>query len=343
MADSQLAAAIILAAGKGTRIKSSIPKVMLEMNGRSLVGHANDAVGGLSPRYTVFVVRHERDRVVAHLQEINADALISDQDEIKGTGRAAWCGLQALPADLTGPVLIVAGDSPMFTTEALQGLLDSHGTNAVTVLSTVVADPHGYGRIIRAKNTDEIVGIVEEKDASEERRRIHEIGTSTYIFDADFLRESLQTLGTDNSQGEMYLTDVIARAAESGAGVGSYILSDNIQAEGVNDLVQLANLRSVKNRRIQEAWMRTGVQIIDPTTTYIDVDVTLDPDAVIKPGTILGGSTHVGAFAVVGPHSEVTNSNIGEHAKVPHAVVTNATIGAGEEIAPFSAIDGGGE
>lgn len=352
---AKLSAAIVLAAGKGTRIKSSIPKVLLEMNGASLVGHMHLAVAGLEPDHEVFVVRHERERVVEHLREIAPDALIADQDDVKGTGRAAWCGLQALPDDCEGAVLIVAGDSPMFTTEALAQLLAAHGDNAVTVLSTRVSDPFGYGRIMRdafpGSNeiagspgaTGSIIGIVEEKDATDLQRTINEIGTSTYIFDAAFLRESLGTLGTDNAQGEMYLTDLIAQAARTGAGVGSFILEDSVQAEGVNDLVQLATLRAEKNRRILDHWMLTGVHIIDPATTHIGIGVTLDPDAVIEPGTVLAGATHVGAFAHVGPHSQLTDVEVGAGAQLPYVVASNVTVKESEQIPPFTVLNGATE
>ncbi len=346
---NELAAVIILAAGKGTRLKSSTPKVLQEMCGRTLVGHALDAVSGVKPEHTVVVVKHEREAVVAHVSDIAPDALIADQDDINGTGRAAWCGMQVLPEDLEGPVLIVAGDSPMFTSEAFASLLEAHGENAVTVLSTIVPNPTGYGRIRRAgapgtsevdgtpQATGPILGIVEEKDASAMERKIAEIGTSTYIFDAAFLREHLGGLGTNNSQGEMYLTDMIAVANEADMGVGSFVLEDSIQAEGVNDLVQLADLREVKNRRILEKWMRSGVSIIAPASTWIDVDVTLEPDSVVEPGTILRGNTHVAAFAVVGPNATLTDVNVGEGAKVPNSVLTGGTVPAGETIQPFSA------
>ncbi|MEW6907530.1 NTP transferase domain-containing protein [Trueperella pyogenes] len=332
-----LTAAIVLAAGKGTRIKSSIPKVLLSMNGRSLVGHANDAVVGAGAEHLVFVVRHERQKVADHIAQINPNAVIADQDDIKGTGRAAWCGLQALPADLDGSVLIMAGDSPMFTAQTLTELADAHaaGHNAVTVLSTVVDDATGYGRIMRDESGN-VIGIVEHRDATDAQREIREIGTSTYVFDIAFLRESLNDLDTNNSQGEMYLTDVVARAHQLGKGVGSFVLQDSVQAEGVNDLVQLASLRAEKNRRIMEAWMRAGVAIIDPATTHIDVDVTLEPDAIIQPGTILRGTTHVAAFAVVGPNSELDSVTVGERAVVAHAFAAGVEIAPGEVVSPFS-------
>ncbi|MDV6238845.1 UDP-N-acetylglucosamine diphosphorylase [Trueperella sp. HMSC08B05] len=334
---AELTAAIVLAAGKGTRIKSSIPKVLLPMNGRSLVGHANDAVVGAGAQHIVFVVRHEREQVAAHISQINPGATIVDQDDIKGTGRAAWCGLQGLPANLEGSVLIMAGDSPMFTADTLAELARVHraGSNAVTVLSTVVEDATGYGRIMRDE-AGGVIGIVEHKDATPEQLKIREIGTSTYVFDIAFLRESLDTLDTNNSQGEMYLTDVVARAHQLGAGVGSFVLEDSVQAEGVNDLVQLASLRAEKNRRIQEAWMRTGVHIVDPATTHVDVDVRLEPDSIVQPGTVLRGTTRVAAFAVVGPNTELDSVDVGERAVVAHAVVVGTKIAPGEVVSPFS-------
>ncbi|QRV01969.1 NTP transferase domain-containing protein [Arcanobacterium phocisimile] len=346
----QLAAAIILAAGKGTRIKSQTPKVLLSMCGRSLVGHALDAVSKAGTEHTVVVVRHERDQVVEHVSRIAPEAKIADQDDIKGTGRAAWCGMRALPADLRGPVLIVAGDSPMFAPETLGELARVHHTSgaAVTVLSTVLEESYGYGRILRqaAPGSDEVaftpqatgpvVGIVEEKDASDLQRTIKEVATSTYVFDAEFLREALGGLDTDNAQGEMYLTDVIAKAANDDRGVASYVLADSVQAEGINDLVQLANLRTEKNRRILEKWMRSGVSIIDPATTHIDVDVTLAPDVTIQPGTILRGNTKVSEFSVIGPFTELTDVNVGKHAHVPHVVADSVSIADHEQISPFS-------
>ena len=319
-----LSAAIVLAAGKGTRVKSVTPKMLLEMCGRTLVGHVGTAVAQLNPTHTVFVVRHEREQIVGHLSEIFPDAIIADQDEVKGTGRAAWCAMEELPKDLTGSVLVVAGDCPMFTPETLGNLVAEHeregAENAVTVLSTVVPDAHGYGRIVReavpGPELGRIMGVVEEKDATPEQREIREINTSTYVFDAAFLRESLGKIDANNAQGELYLTDLVQIAALEGKGVGSYIAPDSIEAEGVNDLVQLANLRAAMNRRLCEKWMRTGVHIIDPATTHLDVQVTLEPDAVIEPNTILRGQTHVAAFAHVGPFVELVDADVPAHERV---------------------------
>ncbi|WP_073996826.1 NTP transferase domain-containing protein [Arcanobacterium urinimassiliense] len=335
-AENSLSAAIILAAGKGTRIKSQTPKVLLEMCGRSLLGHAYAAVAGLNPDFCVFVVRHEKEKVAAHIAEIAPQGIIAEQDAVKGTGRAAWCGMQALAADLQGPVLILAGDSPMFSTEALAELLAAHSGKAVTVLSTVVENPHGYGRILR--EAGEIVGIVEEKDATVEQKEICEIATSTYVFDAAFLREALATLGTDNAQGEMYLTDVVARAAASGRGVGSYVLADSVQAEGVNDLVQLAGLRKEKNARILDKWMRSGVSIVDPLSTWIDAQVQLAPDVRIEPNTILRGNTQVAEFTRLGPSSDLRNVQVGAYCHLPYTVADTVEVPPHTQVNPFTVL-----
>lgn len=294
------AAVIILAAGKGTRMNSATPKVLHEMCGRTLLGHAIAAARGVEPENVVVVVRHERDLVAGHATAVDPGVIIADQDEIKGTGRAVWCGLNALPADVSGPVLVMAGDTPLLSADVLCELYAHHAGNAATVLSAIVPDATGYGRIVRDE-AGAICGIVEHRDASEEQLQIHEVNTSTYVFDAEFLRSSLETLGTDNAQGEMYLTDVIAKAYAAGAGVGSYVAPDYRVAEGANDLVQLAALRADMNRRIGEKWMRAGVTIIDPASAWIDVSVELEADAVVEPFTILRGATRVESGAHAGP------------------------------------------
>ncbi|MDE1536931.1 MULTISPECIES: NTP transferase domain-containing protein [Actinotignum] len=350
-----LSAVVILAAGQGTRMKSATPKLLHEVCGRTLLGHAITAARSLNPRHIVVVVRHERDRVAAHALELDDSVMIADQDEIKGTGRAVWCGMEALGAGLNGPVLVMAGDTPLLGGKILGELARAHGNSvhgsgscgntvymnddaatapaapgnpAVTVLSARVPDPAGYGRIVR-DSQGTICAVVEDKDASAQQRAIDEINTSTYIFDAAFLREALATLGTDNAQGEMYLTDVVARAYQLGAGVGSYVSSDYLAVEGANDLVQLAALRREMNRRIGETWMRSGVSIIDPATAWIDVQVELEPDCVVEPNTILRGTTRVARFGHVGP-GELSNVIVEEGARARHVHLHDCLIPAGK-------------
>ncbi|MDK6787646.1 NTP transferase domain-containing protein [Actinotignum sp. GS-2025f] len=340
-----LSAVVILAAGQGTRMKSATPKLLHEVCGRTLLGHAITAARSLNPQHIVVVVRHERERVAAHARELDDSVIIADQDEIKGTGRAVWCGMEALGADVTGPVLVMAGDTPLLGGEILGELARAHGNGAykndaaataqalpaspaVTVLSARVPDPAGYGRIVR-DSQGTICAVVEDRDASAQQRAIDEINTSTYIFDAAFLREALATLGTDNAQGEMYLTDVVARTYQLGAGVGSYVSSDYLAAEGANDLVQLAALRREMNRRIGEKWMRSGVSIIDPATAWIDVQVELEPDCVVEPNSILRGATRVARFGHVGP-GELSNVIVEEGARARHVYLRDCLIPAGK-------------
>lgn len=329
-----ISAVIILAAGQGTRMKSRTPKVLHEMCGRSLLGHAIAAARELDPERIVVVVRHERELVAAHALECDADILIADQDDVPGTGRATWCALQALPADLSGTCLVMAGDVPLLDAPTLRLLADSRGEAAVSVLTGVLEDASGYGRIVRDE-AGKVRAIVEHKDATPEQLEIGEFNTGTYAFDVAFLREALEGVGTDNSQGEMYLTDVLESAYTSGAGTEAHVLEDNWLAEGCNDLVQLATLRSEMNRRICERHMRAGVSIMDPAATWIDVQAEIEADAKVFPGTRISGATRIGAGALVGP-GEYENAEIGAGADARHCVLRGATVPEGHAMAPFS-------
>lgn len=310
------AAVIILAAGAGTRMKSSTPKVLHTACGTSLLGHVIDAASHTNPDNLVVVVRHERERVAAHALELAPGAIIADQDEIPGTGRAVWCGLAELPEDLEGPVLVTAADTPLLTGELLENLTRTHATdgNTVTVLTATADDPYGYGRIVRDENGI-ISSVVEHKDATEDQLAITEINTSIYVFDAGFLRKVLSTLGTDNAQGEMYLTDVVEAAYRAGERIGS-VPGTTEEVSGVNDRLQLAELTAVLNRRYLEAAMRDGVTVIDPNSTWVEKGVTFDPDCVIYPGTYLAGTTHVSTGAHVGPHVRLTDVHVDERQDV---------------------------
>ena len=335
------AAVVVLAAGQGTRMKTSIPKVLQPMCGRSLLEHAIAAARGLDPSHLVVVVRHERDKVAAHALAFDPDVVVADQDDVKGTGRAVWCALRELPADLEGPVLVMAGDTPLLSADVLAGLLAEHEGSAVTVLTASVPDAAGYGRILRDE-AGEIRGIAEHGDATAEQRDIGEINTSTYVFDAAFLRGAIADLDAANAQGELYLTDVVAAAYRAGAGVAGLLVEDSVLVEGCNDLVQLAALRAEMNRRLLEGWMRRGAAVVDPGTTSIDVTVTLAPDCRVLPGTGLYGTTAVASRAVVGP-GEFTDTSVGEGVVAGHVVARGATIQAGAELAPYTVLTGPSE
>ena len=344
MSNPRLAAVIVLAAGEGTRMKSATPKVLHRIAGRTLVGHAIAAAREAQPEHLAVVVRHERDLVATHVAEVDPKAVIADQDDVKGTGRAVQCALDVLPADLEGTVLVTYGDVPLLAGSTLHALVDHHSASdsAVTVITANLANPTGYGRILRGAD-DSVEGIVEHKDATPEQLAITEINSGIYAFDAQVLRDALEHVTTDNSQGEKYLTDVLAIARSAGRRVAAHLIDDLWQTEGVNDRVQLARLGKELNRRITEKWIRDGVTIVDPDTTWIDADVAIGRDATILPGTQLLGATTIGADAVIGPDSTLEDTEVGERATISRTESRLAVVGADATVGPFSYLRPGTE
>lgn len=331
------AAVIVLAAGEGTRMRSSTPKVLHPIGGLALVGHAVRAARATGAPLVEVVVRHQRDRVVEYLATFDESVVIADQDEIKGTGRAAECGLDALPAVTSGTVVVMNGDHPLLDGDTLNGLIARHTeqANAVTILTANLPDPTGYGRIVRGSDGS-VERIVEHKDATDAERAITETNAGIYAFDGELLRSALHEIGNDNAQGEKYLTDVVAIARRRGRRVDAHVVTDLWPTEGVNDRVQLATLGKELNRRICERHMRAGVTIVDPATTWIDVDVTIGADATIRPNTELLGATSIGAGAVVGPEVTLTDTEVGPGATVRRAEALLAVIGAEATVGPYS-------
>lgn len=327
-------------------MKSALPKVLHPLLGRSLLSHAMHAVMGLSPEDVVVVVRHDRDAVAAEALRVLPSAVVADQDEVAGTGRAVYCGLVSAAEQgqpLSGTILVTSADVPLLETKTLEKLVRYHekGGAAVTLVSTIVDEPKGYGRIVRENRSDPdaaVLGIIEHRDATEEQRKIREINAGIYAFDAEFLLDALSRVGDANDQGEVYLTDTVALAVKDGVVAQAFVLQDRWQAEGCNDRWQLAALRTELNRRICEKHAVKGVGIIDPATTSIDVEVTIERDAIIRPFTSLEGTTTVGKDAVVGPHSTVIHSSVGEGAQVPSAYLVGAQIAPAEEVLPFTRI-----
>jgi bifunctional UDP-N-acetylglucosamine pyrophosphorylase / glucosamine-1-phosphate N-acetyltransferase len=330
------AAVIVMAAGQGTRMKSATPKVLHEIGGRSLVGHAVVTARALDPEHLVVVVGNGRELVEAHLNEIDPGARTAVQEQQLGTGDAVRAGLSAVP-DIDGAVLVTSGDVPLLEPDTLRDLLDAHQAegNAVTVLTAKVPDPTGYGRIVRAADGS-VDGIVEHKDASDGQREIDEINAGIYAFDAAVLRDGLARITTDNAQGELYLTDVLTIARKDGRRVGAHVTADTMQTEGVNDRVQLATLRAELNRRTLDRLMRSGVTIVDPNTTWVDGTVTIEPDATLLPNTQLHGATTVGAGAAIGPDTTLTDVEVGAGATVIRAHGSGSRIGPGAKVGPFA-------
>ncbi|RNL78335.1 bifunctional UDP-N-acetylglucosamine diphosphorylase/glucosamine-1-phosphate N-acetyltransferase GlmU [Nocardioides marmorisolisilvae] len=336
---------IVLAAGGGTRMKSKTMKVLHQIAGRSMIGHVLHAASALEPARIVAVVGNQREQVSAHVAELVPGIVLAVQETQDGTGHAVRMAWEALPADQrSGTVLIAYGDMPMLEGESLRAFVEFHraGTDAISILTGIVADPHGYGRIVRGDDGG-VEAIVEQKDASEEQAAIAEINSGILAFDADFLDGVLPRLGNQNAAGEYYLTDTVSLARGDGRTVGAFVLEDVMQTEGVNDRAQLATLAAEMNRRILDRWMRSGVTIIDPSSTWIDADVKLEPDVTILPGVQLLGTTVVAEDAVVGPDSTLRDVEIGAGAKVVRTHGELAVIGAGANVGPFSYLRPGTE
>jgi len=331
------AAVIVLAAGAGTRMKSKLPKVLHEIGGRSLLMHAITAARGTAPAQLVAVVRHERAQVIGHLSEHAPEVIVADQDEVPGTGRAVQCGLEQVGAE-GGTVLVTYGDVPLLDAGTLRSLVAEHESSgsAVTVLTARLADATGYGRIVRSEDGSEVLGIVEHKDATEEQRAIDEVNSGIYAFDLAVLRSALGRITTDNAQGEMYLTDVLAIAREDGGAVRAVVTDDAILVEGANDRVQLAQLGAEMNRRTLERHMRAGVSIVDPATTWIDSEVTIGQDTTILPGVQLLGATDIGADVRIGPDSTLQHTVVADGAEVTRTHALHAEIGEKATVGPFT-------
>ncbi|WP_449477956.1 bifunctional UDP-N-acetylglucosamine diphosphorylase/glucosamine-1-phosphate N-acetyltransferase GlmU [Streptomyces abikoensis] len=340
MSANRPAAVVVLAAGEGTRMKSATPKVLHSICGRSLVGHVVAASRELDPEHLVVIVGHAREQVSAHLAQIDPEVRTAVQYEQNGTGHAVRMGLEELSNSgivLDGTVIVVCGDTPLLTGATLKTLSDAHATdgNAVTVLTAEVPDSTGYGRIVR-DDSGAVTAIVEHKDATDAQREIREINSGVFAFDAQLLADALGKVRTDNSQGEEYLTDVLGILREAGHRVGAAVAGDHREILGINNRVQLAEARKLLNERLLHAAMMSGVTVVDPASTWIDVTVTVEPDVLVHPGTQLVGSTSLATGSEVGPNTRLTDTTVGAGARVDNTVADSALIGEGATVGPFA-------
>ena len=336
-------AVIILAAGEGKRMKSSVPKVLHEVAGRSLLGHVIEAAAHLEPEHVVVVIGHGREQVAAHLAEVTPWVLTVVQSEQRGTGHAVRIAMQDLAArgaQLSGPVVVVTGDTPLLTGGTLAELMAAH-VGVCTVLTARVGDPTGYGRIVR--DGEAVTAIVEERDATDEQREVDEINSGMYAFDAQALDSAIDRLGSNNAQGEEYLTDVVSIFTADGLRVSAFLAPDPDDIRGVNDRVQLAEAAAIMRDRINRRWMLEGVSIADPASVWIDVDVELQADVTLLPQTVLRGPTAIATGARVGPGTTLVSCEVGADAEVIHTWAELAVIGPGAHIGPFTFLRPGAE
>ncbi|MCR6104752.1 bifunctional UDP-N-acetylglucosamine diphosphorylase/glucosamine-1-phosphate N-acetyltransferase GlmU [Salipaludibacillus agaradhaerens] len=325
--------AVVLAAGKGTRMKSQLYKVLHPVCGKPMVQHILDELNVCRIDQTVTIVGHGAEKVKELLGDKVAYAL---QKEQLGTGHAVMQAEETI-GDEQGTTIVVCGDTPLLTAETMEALFTHHeeqGAKA-TILTALAEDPTGYGRVIR-DGTQAVKKIVEHKDASSEEKQVKEINTGTYCFDNKALFKALKRVGNDNSQGEYYLPDVIEILQKDNEKVSAYQTNNFYETMGVNDRVALSEAEKWMKKRINEKWMREGVTLIDPEQTYISADAVIGQDTIISPGTIISGNATIGDNCELGPHSEIKDSRIGHGTVVKQSVVHNSDVGSHVSIGPFS-------
>lgn len=343
-ANPNVAAVVVLAAGAGTRMRSATSKLLHTVAGRSLVSHAIRSGEAVRPQRLIAVVGAMRDQVEAHLSEVAPEVqIVAQTDDAYGTGHAMRCAMAAL-GELSGEVVVLGGDVPMLHGDTLTAMLEAHREQqaAISILTARVADPTGYGRIIRDADGS-VDRIVEQKAATPDELAVDEINSSIYVFDAQVLRSGLAQITDDNPAGEYLLTDVIGLARTAGGRVAAWLTDDTWQTEGVNDRVQLAAMHAEMNRRILRRHMLAGVTILDPASTWIHDTVEIAEDVTVLPGTSLEGATVIATGATVGPETTLIDCEVGEGARVLRAHAELAVIGDDVEVGPYARLRPGSE
>lgn len=336
MSDRPLAV-VVLAAGQGTRMKSSRAKVLHELSGVPMIGHVMATANALRPDYVLVVVKHQKEAVSLAASQYCSDALFVDQDEVGGTGRALEMALDSLPANFFGDVCVVSGDVPLLDSDTMIAARRHHLKEgaAATLLSAVVSDPTGYGRIIRGQS-GLVIRVVEDKDASNDEVAVTEVNSGAYLFDAKTVRNALPKVKLRNSQGEKYLTDVVEIITREKGKVHAIQVEDSWLLEGINDRLQLAQSQLRLNRMIVRGWQIEGVTIQDPESCFIELGVQLAPDVEIFHGVQLLGKTRVGEGAKIGPDSTVKDTEVGERSSLVRTQAEGAKVGADCRVGPFA-------
>ena len=333
--------AVVLAAGEGTRMRSSLPKVLHPLCGRPMVLHVLDTLAALPLARIVVVVGHEAEAVTKAVQGgLDTDIPVEfvEQRVQRGTGDATSVALTAFSDAVDDDdVIVCSADIPLLRAETLATLATEHrhADAAASLLTAVLDDPTGYGRIVRDARGN-VARIVEQTDASPEELAITEVNPSIYCFGRAFLAPALRRVSPENAQGEYYLTDVIEVLRGAGHTVLALPADDASETQGVNDRAQLADAEAVLRGRINTAWMKAGVTMVDPARTYVDATVELAPDVRLLPGTILEGRTVVAAGAVIGPDTRLVDSIVGEGTAIESSVLRSVTVGAEVHVGPFA-------
>lgn len=340
--------AIVLAAGHGTRMRSERPKPLHVLVGKPMVLWVLDALADCDVDRVAVVIGHGGEAVSKRLLEHAGDRPLEfvEQTAQRGTGDATAVGLTGLDDDWDEPhdVLVLTGDTPLLRPATLAALVAHHRDSdaACTVLTARMPDPTGYGRIVRGRDA-RLVRIVEQADTTPEEAEIDEVNTGIFCFRRSLLSPALRRIRPDNAQGELYLTDVVAVLAEAGHKVTALAADDPDETHGINDRVQLAAAEAELRQRINHGWMRAGVTLVDPDQTYVDATVQLGRDVTLYPGTMLRGSCAIGEGADVGPGAHLTDTVVGDRARVSQTVADRAHIGDDAVVGPWAALGPGDE
>lgn len=329
---------IILAAGEGTRMKSNIPKVLHKVNNRSLLDHVIQSCKKSGIEKNIVIVGHGKDKVI---EEFSHEEVIFKEQAIGegapyGTGYAVMQGLDEIGDDSI--VVILCGDTPLISEDTLEKLMEYHSSQGfdATVLSAILEDVKGYGRILRDANSNEILRIVEEKDASEEEKAIKEVNSGAYCFNGRALKLALGEIDNDNSQNEYYLTDCISILNKMNYKTGAYVIEDNLEILGVNSRAQLAQCETIMRSRINESHLNNGVTIINPDNTYIDDTVTIGKDTILYPGVTLEGNTSIGSGCIIRGDSRLVDSTLGDNVSIDSTLVEDSIIEEGCTLGPYA-------
>ncbi|MDQ3772613.1 MAG: bifunctional UDP-N-acetylglucosamine diphosphorylase/glucosamine-1-phosphate N-acetyltransferase GlmU [Actinomycetota bacterium] len=329
---------VVLAAGEGKRMKSSVQKVLHKAAGRSLLGHVLASVAPLRPARTIVVTSARKDEVGSSLEAEGFSGLdLVVQDPPRGTADAARVALEALD-EVQGQILVVPGDTPLLNFHSLKALVLEHEARhaSASFMSARATDPTGYGRVIRDED-GRVLKIVEHREATEQERSVDEINTSVYVFDLERLRDALGKVDDANAQGEFYLTDVVELFHNEGDVVAAYRTKE-AAVQGVNSRSQLARVTAELRRRECERLMEGGVTIIDPATTYVDATATVAQDVVIHPFSFIEGATVIQRGAEIGPQARLVDSEVEEGARVSYAVVIESSLGPDSSVGPFASL-----
>jgi bifunctional UDP-N-acetylglucosamine pyrophosphorylase / glucosamine-1-phosphate N-acetyltransferase len=326
---------VVLAAGKGTRMKSDLPKVLHEISGKTLLQYVLDAADGLEPASVSVVVGHKAEHLQARLGG-RPQLRFALQEPQLGTAHAVL-QVEPLLTGAKGTMLLLSGDVPLLSTPTLWAMLQVHHREgaAATVLTAILERPYGYGRIVRSH--DQVARIVEERDASPAERAIREINAGVYAFDLEPLFPALRSVASQNAQGEFYLTDLVAIYRRRRLVVASQTVADPAEIRGINSRTELAEVGALVRQKKNEELMAAGVTLVDPATTYVDPDVVVGADTVIHPNVYLEGQTRVGAACEIHAGVRIVDSTLGDRVTVlNYTVITDSVVGSEVRLGPFA-------